>query len=137
MGSAGAGATVPRKRRNIELSDPVSGALPESTAGYRTLNRAIGLGSSRSTVTIDFVGGLGAQCGQMFYSGADDLLGYSGGARRCWNRQTGQTQTLLSERTCGFKSHPPYQIEATEALRLALISTSSASTPLAVELSPA
>ncbi len=50
---------------------------------------------------------------RMCYSGVIDWLDYSCGARRCWNRQTGQTQTLLSERTCGFKSHPPYQTSAT------------------------
>ena len=37
------------------------------------------------------------------------LAAIVGAARRCWNWQTGQTQTLLSVRTCGFKSHPPYQ----------------------------
>lgn len=37
-------------------------------------------------------------------------LSYSDGSRWCWNWQTGQTQTLLSVRTCGFESHPPHQI---------------------------
>ena len=44
-------------------------------------------------------------CSKMASSRPDILLTL----RRCWNWHTGQTQTLLPVRACGFESHPPYQ----------------------------
>jgi RNA polymerase sigma-70 factor, ECF subfamily len=63
----------------------------------------------------------------MRVAGSSVWLDYSGGSRRCWNWQTGQTQTLLSVRTCGFKSHSPHQI---------LIVTATGTTPASVASRP-
>ena len=39
--------------------------------------------------------------------------------RRCWNRHTGQAQTLLSYGACGFESHPPHHDLPADPRRLA------------------